>query len=271
MPSVVDNLPGVVVRSARPDDVPAIGDFYRLLSPTSFAERFLSRRSEAVIVALAALDPRRGDVAVVAVLPDHTGTVVGEARYVPTGSHCAEFALAVLDDLQGHGVGGRLLDALLAEAAARGQVRLAAAVGGGNDRMLRLVGRRGWVLVEPLDDDVGLIEIATDGGMPGWPDDGRRRVLVENPAWRDTAEVVMLRAAGVTVRRCPGPAPGTPGCPLVVDGACRLAEGADEIVDLLPDDVPACAALRAEHTRRWPSHLRPPVAGTPSTAIPASE
>jgi GNAT superfamily N-acetyltransferase len=271
MPPVAANPPDVVVRSAGPHDVPAIADFYRLLSPTSFSERFMSRRSEAVIVALAALEARRGDVAVVAVLPDDNSNVVGEARYVPTGSHCAEFALAVLDDVQGHGVGGRLLDALLAEAAARGLDRLAAAVAGGNDRMLRLARRLGWVLVEPLDDDVGVIEIATAGGMPGWPAGGRRRVLVESPTWRDTPEVVMLRAAGVAVRRCPGPRPGTPGCPLVVDSACRLAEGADEIVDLLPDDVPACAAVRAEHTRRWPSRLRPTVAGTPSTAIPASE
>jgi GNAT superfamily N-acetyltransferase len=155
MPPVAANPPDVVVRSAGPDDVPAIADFYRLLSPTSFFERFMSRRSEAVIVALAALDARRGNVAVVAVLPDGNSAVVGEARYVPTGSHCAEFALVVLDEVQGHGVGGRLLDALLAEAAARGLDRLAAAVAGGNEHMLRLARRRGWVLVEPLDDDVG--------------------------------------------------------------------------------------------------------------------
>jgi GNAT superfamily N-acetyltransferase len=262
MPPVPANSPDVVIRSAGPDDVPAIANFYRRLSPASFFERFMSRRSEAVIVALAALDARRGDVAVVAVRPDDTRDVVGEVRYVPTGGHCAEFALVVLDDVHGHGVGGRLLDALLTEAAARGLDRLAATVAGGNERMLRLARRRGWVLVEPLDDDVGVIEIATAGGMPGWPDDGRHRVLVESPTWRDTPEVVMLRAAGVAVRRCPGPLPGTPGCPLVVDSTCCLAEGADEIVDLLPDDVAACAAVRAEHTRRWSSRLRPPVEGS---------
>jgi GNAT superfamily N-acetyltransferase len=263
MPPAAASPPDVVVRIAGPDDVPAIADCYRLLSPSSFEERFMSRRSEPVIIALATLDTRRGDVCVVAVRADD-GNVVGEARYVPTGGHCAEFALVVLDDVQGQGVGGRLLDALLAEAAAHGLDRLAAAVDGGNDRMLRLADRRGWTLVEPLDDDVGLIEIATADGMPGWPDDGRRRVLVESPAWRDTPDVVMLRAAGVAVRRCPGPLPGTPGCSLVVDGACRLAEGADEIVDLLPDDVPACAAVHAEHARRWPSRSGPDRPGSTS-------
>jgi acetyltransferase len=270
MPPVAANPPDIVVRGAGPDDVPAIADFYRLLSPTSFAERFMSRRSEAVIVALAALDARRGDVCVVAVRSDDSN-IVGEARYVPTDGHCPEFALAVLDDVQGRGVGGRLLDALLAEAASRGLDRLAAAVEGGNDRMLRLASRRGWALVEPLDDDVGVIEISTTIGMPGWPDDGRHRMLVESPAWRDTPEVVMLRAAGVAVRRCPGPLHDAPGCPLVVDGDCRLAENADEIVDLLPDDVPACAAVRAAHTRRWSSRLRPTIADPSSASIPAPD
>jgi acetyltransferase len=263
MPPVVPIPPDIIVRRAGPGDVAAIADFYRLLSPTSFAERFMSRRCEAVIVALAGLDADRGDVAVVAVLSDGTRDVVGEARYVPAGGHCAEFALAVRDDVQGRGVGGGLLDALLAEAAARGLDRLAAAVDGDNDRMLRLAARRGWVLVEPLDDDVGMIEIATDGGMPGWPDDGRRRVLVESTTWRDTPEIVTLRAAGVAVRRCPGPLPATPGCPLIVDGACRLAEGADEIVDLLPEDVPTYAAVQVEHTRRWSNRLRAPLASHP--------
>jgi hypothetical protein len=91
-------------------------------------------------------------------------------------------------------------------------------------------------------------------------------VLVESPVWRDTPEVVSLRVAGVAVRRCPGPATGAPGCPLVIDGACRLAEGADEIVDLLPDEVSACAAVRSEHTRRWPGRLRPSLEGATAQA-----
>jgi hypothetical protein len=40
------------------------------------------------------------------------------------------------------------------------------------------------VFVEPVDD-LGAIEIATAGGMPRRLDDGRRRVLVESPAWRE--------------------------------------------------------------------------------------
>jgi hypothetical protein len=67
-----------------------------------------------------------------------------------------------------------------------------------------------------------------------WAGTGRRRVLVEGPdswAWRPA-----LVAAGYEVVTCRGPSPYEQ-CPLLLQGTCAAASGADEIVCELPSDV----------------------------------
>lgn len=258
-------MPELTIRSAGPDDLPLIADLYERLSPSSFAERFRSPRRREQVAPLARFDPDHGDVVLLAFHTDSPDLPIAEARYVPTGRDVAEFAIVVLDLYQGEGHARTLLGELLRRAESQGLHRLSAMVSGRNAAMLRLVGRLGWALVDAPEFGVGHLEISTVGGMPGWPDDGRRRVLVESRSWFGSPEIAVLAATGAAVRRCPGPrrpssldrTAADGGCPLVAVGCCRLAEEADEIVDLLPDTVPECAAIRAEHERRWPQRLQP--------------
>jgi GNAT superfamily N-acetyltransferase len=256
-------MPELTIRSATPADIPLIADLYDRLSPSCFAERFMAPRADSPLELLAHFDPDRGDVVLLVALTDFPDLPIAEARYSPTGPDVAEFAMVVHDAYQGEGVGKALLDEILKVAAGQGLNRLAATVSGGNTRMLRLLGRLGWALVDAPGFGVGLIEVSTDGGMPGWPEDGRRRILVESRSWFGSPEISHLSATGAAVRRCPGPrrpssigvTPPSCGCPLVMSGVCRLAEDADEIVDLLPDTVPECAEIRLAHEFRWPERL----------------
>ena len=245
----------VTVRVAGAADVPRIAELYAALSPDSFRRRFHSGRPKPPIIAqLARIDVARGAVSLIA--GTRAGQLAAEARYVPTDEESGELAVAVLDEFQGHGLGRRLLSALVDHANAAGLARLSAVVNLGNDTMLHLLMRCGAALTEPADENfVVTLEISADGGMPGWPRAAAgRRILVERRGWFADRRVAALRAAGNEVRQCAGPAPGQP-CPLVADGRCRLAEEADQIMPLLPGDDPDCAAVTTAHRRHWPGKL----------------
>ena len=124
--------------------------------------------------------------------------------------------------------------------------------------MLRLLQHYGRALAAATEDfSVACLEIATAGGMPGWPaGNAGRRVLVERRGWADNPQVAALRSAGHDIRQCPGPdRRAGRACPLVTAGQCPLAEQADLIVSLLPGDEPDCAAVLAAHRRRWPHRI----------------
>ncbi|HTT55279.1 MAG TPA: GNAT family N-acetyltransferase [Streptosporangiaceae bacterium] len=250
----------VVLRPAGPADVTAIARLYAELSPGSFQRRFLSGRpAPAILARLAGL--ASGVFCLMAVPADDPGTVAGEARYVPDEGDIAELALTVRDSYQGAGLGHVLLDGLAQQARQDGLGELRAVVLLDNGPMLHLLQRHGCALAAPSDDYcVASLDIGTDGGMPGWPPDSAgRRVLVERRGWFEDARNAALRAAGYEVRQCPGPLQqaGRP-CPLLTAGTCRLAEQADQIVSGLPPGDPECAAVLAEHQRRWPGKLAAP-------------
>jgi GNAT superfamily N-acetyltransferase len=248
----------VRLRLAGAGDVPAITRLYLELSPESFYRRFgTGQPGPALVTQFAGLGT--GTACLVAAEPADPRRVAGEARYVPIGPGTAELALTIRDGYQGAGLGRLLLEALVERARADGFERLRAIVLLDNTRMLRLLQRYGWVLAAPTEDfTVACLEISAVGGMPGWPAASTgQRVLVERRAWSDDQQVAALRSAGKDVRQCTGPARRDGrACPLVTSGQCRLAEQADLIVNLLPDDEPDCAAVLAAHLRRWPHRLQ---------------
>jgi RimJ/RimL family protein N-acetyltransferase len=247
----------VALRLAGPADVPAITRLYLELSSESFYRRFYSARPSPQLVAQFA-SLRSGIVCLVAAPPGDPDGLVAEARYLPIAPGTAELALTVRHDYQGAGLGQQLLDALVERAHEDRVDRLRAVVLLENTPMLRLLQRYGWVLAAPVEDfSVAYLEISAIGGMPGWPVDGAgRRVLVERRAWFDDQQVAALRSAGRDVRQCTGPLHRVGRtCPLVTLGRCRLAEGADVIVSLLPVGEPDCAAVLAAHRRLWPQRL----------------
>ena len=245
----------LMLRVAAPADVPRIAELYAGLSAGSFRRRFHSGRPKPVLLArLARIDVAPGTVSLVAITPG-SERLAGEARYVPTAEDAGELALAVLDDFQGLGLGRLMLSALIDHAKASGLERLSAIVNITNETMLHLLTRYGSALTEPADESfVVCLEISATGGMPGWPRvPAGQRILVERRGWFDDQRVAALRADGNDVRQCTGPGQGRT-CPLVEDGRCRLAEEADRIVTLLPDDAD-CAAVTEAHRRLWPGKL----------------
>jgi RimJ/RimL family protein N-acetyltransferase len=247
----------VALRTAGPDDVPAITRLYLELPGQSFYRRFFTGRPAAALVARFA-GLRDGTRCLVAASPADPGRLVAEARYVPIAPGTAELALTVGDGYQGAGLGHLLLDALVERAHEDRLDRLRAVVLLENTPMLHLLQHYGWVLAAPTEDfSVASLEISARGGMPGWPaDSAGRRVLVERRGWFDDQRVAALRSAGQDVRQCAGPSDqaGRP-CPLVTSGQCRLAEEADVIVHLLPAGEPECMAVLDAHRRLWPRRL----------------
>ena len=259
----------VWLRTAGPDDVPAIAQLFTDLSPTAFRSRFQAgQATPALVTRLAGVTEPAGTVCVVAAAAAvelagpaaEPGRLLAEARYVPLGEGTAELALTIRDDYQGAGLGRILLAELAGRAPASRIERLRAIVSLSNTAMLYLLAPYGWVLAEPTDEcSTACLEISATGGMPGWPAGVTgRRVLVEQRGWFDTGRVAKLRAAGDDVRQCHGPGrrPGR-SCPLVTSGHCRLAEEADLIVPLLPADDEDCAAVLEAHQRHWPERLAP--------------
>lgn len=143
-----------------------IADALQRLSGESRWLRFaapVSRLSEQQLDALTSLDGWDRMAWCASIVEDGREGGVGLARYVrlEAGGDVAEFALTILDDYQGQGVGYQLLRRLAASAAANGIRTLRAHVLRGNRRMLALARRCGartrsadaaFIVVEiPLD------------------------------------------------------------------------------------------------------------------------
>jgi GNAT superfamily N-acetyltransferase len=232
------------LRLATPADVPAIADLYRSLSPESARMRFSSLLPPEAADEFAALGP--GARAFVVEL---RGRVVAEGRYLPAGG-THEFSLTVADEYQRLGYGPRLLNRLREDAREHGIGSLRAMVRVDNMLMLRLLQKVGCAVVEPVGGGVAVVDVATDDLMPAWPpSDKRPRVLIESHGLWDDAATTALRAAGYDVRRCLLGRQRTRPCPLLTQGRCRLAEGADIVACLLPGSEEQTAGIADEHAK----------------------
>lgn len=230
------------MRLATPADVPAIADLYRSLSADSARMRFSSIVPADSADGLAALTPgARAFVVEVA------GHVVAEGRYLPAGG-TYEFSLTVADAYQRLGFGPRLLNRLREDAREQGIGSLRAMVRVDNTSMLRLLMRVGCAVVDPVQDGVVIVDVATDELMPAWPaPDKRKRVLIESHGLWDDRATTALRAAGFDVRRCLLGRQTVRPCPLLTQGSCRLAEGADIVACLLPGSETQTADIAQRH------------------------
>lgn len=132
----------VMIRAMRPEDADLEQAFVRHLSDRSRYLRFFSGLTELspkMLTRLTDIDyPSR--FALVATVSDHSGErQVGVARYAPAERRgVAEFAIAVADEWQGHGIASRLLRALTTAASIAGIERLEGIVQKGNDSMREL-------------------------------------------------------------------------------------------------------------------------------------
>lgn len=173
---------------------------YAALSPHSQRMRF-SRELGGTLRAGAVARVSPGDVQLVALRGER---VVGEGRLcrVPDGGH--EFALAVADDDQRHGIGTALLVALQVIAHRQGLSGMRGEVRFDNLPILRMLHHVGAELVEVLDGDL-LFEVACDRvptGPAAAPVLPRRPVEV--PRATACRATLALRSGGFTVATCLG-------------------------------------------------------------------
>ncbi|MCW5625471.1 MAG: GNAT family N-acetyltransferase, partial [Burkholderiales bacterium] len=149
----------ITVRAIRPEDADMVQTFVRGLSDETRYFRFINAAhelSEKMLVRFTQIDYDR-ELALVAVTRDGaTETQVGVARYAigqePTDS---EFAIVVGDRWQGHGVGTRLMAALIDAARARGLKAMDGFVLATNHKMLKLMESLGFE-IGPTDEDPSL-------------------------------------------------------------------------------------------------------------------
>jgi acetyltransferase len=147
----------VTIRPIRPEDAEREQQFVIGMSDESKYYRFMDtirELTQTMLVRFTQIDYDR-EMALVATLPDAEGKEVqiGVARYVtnPDGES-VEFALAVADDWQKHGVGRKLMSALIDCARAKGYRTVVGDVLSMNTKMFNLMTKLGFT-IHPHPDD----------------------------------------------------------------------------------------------------------------------
>jgi GNAT superfamily N-acetyltransferase len=153
----------LLIRPISPDDKQQLVEGFRRLGERSRYRRFLSPHehlSEAELRYLTEVDHHDHE-ALIAIDPD-SDAGVGVARYVRSRSEpsAAELAVAVVDNWQGRGVGGRLAAALADRAREEGITSFTALVLADNQLMLNLLHDLGRVRV--LRSELGTVELTVD-------------------------------------------------------------------------------------------------------------
>ena len=153
----------VSIRPIERTDASGLSDFYDRLSPESRRRRFLGcvRRSGAELAAAFTRHDGQGFVAILAERGPNDGAVVGHATLQPDGTGGAEVAFAVADDLQGRGIGHRLMEAVVAGARSTGLRRLNATLFADNGAMrLLLRDAEGSVVSDSIESGVEEVVLA---------------------------------------------------------------------------------------------------------------
>ena len=147
----------ITIRPIRPEDAEMEQDFVKNLSDESKYYRFmdtLRELTQSMLVRFTQIDYDR-EMALVATLPEKDGKTVqiAVARYVtnPDGE-TVEFALAVADAWQKHGIGRKLMSALIESARIKGYRAIVGDVLSQNTKMFRLMGSLGFT-IHPHPDD----------------------------------------------------------------------------------------------------------------------
>ena len=156
------------IRPIRPEDEPLVVEFHRSLSAETVFQRYLrhlgfdERTAHDRLVRICFLDYDR-ELALVAEdqLPE-TGTprIIGIGRLSRIfGTDDAEFALLVIDERQGKGVGTELLRRLVEVARAEGVATISADIRADNVRGRRALEKAGFAIVPGATDDLVRVEM----------------------------------------------------------------------------------------------------------------
>jgi len=152
----------ITIRPIRPEDAELVKQFVHDLSEESKYFRFMNsvqELTENMLARLTQLDYSR-EMALLAVT-DNKGQEIelGVARYAinPDGDTC-EFALVVADNMQGKGLGQKLMVSLMEAARLKGLKTIEGEVLGNNHNMLKLMNRMGFA-TKVSGEDHGIIKV----------------------------------------------------------------------------------------------------------------
>jgi acetyltransferase len=147
----------VTIRPIRPEDAELEQDFVKRMSDESKYYRFMDtirELTQAMLVRFTQIDYDR-EMALIATVEDENGKElqIGVSRYVtnPDGES-VEFALAIADDWQKHGIGRKLMTALIDCARMKGHRSVVGDVLAMNTKMFRLMSSLGFT-IHPHPED----------------------------------------------------------------------------------------------------------------------
>ena len=150
----------ITIRPIRPEDAEMEKDFVARMSDESKYYRFMDtirELTQPMLVRFTQIDYDR-EMALVATVENEDGTEkqIGVSRYVtnPDGES-VEFALAVADDWQKHGIGRKLMGALIECARMKGYRAVVGDVLALNTKMFRLMTSLGFT-IHPHPDDAAV-------------------------------------------------------------------------------------------------------------------
>ncbi|WP_111733419.1 bifunctional acetate--CoA ligase family protein/GNAT family N-acetyltransferase [Roseovarius amoyensis] len=146
----------LTIRPIRPEDAESEAAFVRRMSPEAKRFRFMgtvNELSDEMLARFTQIDYRR-EMAMVAMVGSGGDEVQhGVARYtINPDNTSGEFAIAVSDELQGQGIGTRLMKALFAAARDHGLTKLEGSVLRENVPMLHLMEELGFTVTPDPDD-----------------------------------------------------------------------------------------------------------------------
>jgi acetyltransferase len=147
----------ITIRPIRPEDAEIEQTFVRALSGESRYFRFMNsvqELSQSMLVRFTQIDYSR-EMALIAVTIVHQKEIeLGVARFAinPDGESC-EFALVIADNMQGKGLGQKLMVALMDAARDKGLKIITGEVLKNNTNMLKLMDRMGFSMEDSTDDN----------------------------------------------------------------------------------------------------------------------
>ena len=159
----IDRNRWVSIRPIERSDASALSDFYARLSIESRRKRFLSCGPAPSTATTARLAGAGGFVGILREPGALDGAIVAHASLQPDGPFSGEAAFAVADELQGRGIGRRLVASVLEDARRRGLRRLTATMLAANTPMRHLLRDAGPpVVADRIDAGVEEIVLGLD-------------------------------------------------------------------------------------------------------------
>jgi acetyltransferase len=153
----------ITIRPIRPEDAELVQEFVRGLSEESKYFRYMSSMqelTEIMLVRFTQIDYSREMALIAVTLVQDKEIQLGVVRYAinPDGDSC-EFALVVADNIQGKGLGQKLMVSLMEAARSNGLSVIEGEVLSNNHNMLKLMAHLGFT-IKSSEEDQGIMEVS---------------------------------------------------------------------------------------------------------------